>query len=267
MAQLPNKPDFLSVPKDHIAGPLPGRVAKEVHSTKAHGDHTNGFGQSRFRQKPCPGRGYRTGQPRPCVSSRGIVEDCIRKFSENLRRLPKIRHWTSSVRKRHAGIMMPIGYRKLTPERRQRFLQKLHSTIRGIPSRHALFVLGDVNSTCMPQGNICGKWVMPSPARQQDNEDLMAILSAFALTALNSWHRPSHGQLATFTFGELASQIDYIFCRQCHARSRAKHAEVLPQFPVACWRDGAKHHPVLAQVTVPYNKWQPPASQCGPAHP
>ncbi|CAE7265256.1 unnamed protein product, partial [Symbiodinium sp. CCMP2456] len=147
---------------------------------------------------------------------------------------------------------------KLTPERRQHFLKKLHSTLRGIPSRHSIFMAGDMNSTCMTQENVCGKWVLPSPARQQDNEDLMAILSTYALTALNTWHRPTHGQLATFTFGESASQIDYIFCKQCHARNRAKHAEVLPQFPVACWRDGAKHHPVLAQISVPYNKWQSP---------
>ncbi|CAE7251454.1 unnamed protein product, partial [Symbiodinium sp. CCMP2456] len=150
---------------------------------------------------------------------------------------------------------------KLTPERRQKFLKKLHSTLRGIPSRHSVLIAGDVNSTCTTQDNVCGKWVLPSPARQQDNEDLMAILSTYALTALNTWHRPTHGQLATFTFGESASQIDYIFCRQCHARNRAKHAEVLPQFPVACWRDGAKHHPVLAQISVPFNKWQPPPTK------
>ena len=60
--------------------------------------------------------------------------------------------------------------------------------------------------------------------------------------------------------GQLASQIDYLVCRQGQATHSAKQAAVLQQFPVAVWRDGAKHHPLFAQITIPEHQW-PKAEQ------
>ena len=63
----------------------------------------------------------------------------------------------------------------------------------------------------------------------------------------------------------LSSQIDYIVCRQSQATSRAKQAEVLLQFPVACWREGATHHPVMAHIAVPTQARSAPPAVTRPA--
>ena len=145
---------------------------------------------------------------------------------------------------------------KLTAERRHKYLLRLRHTLQGLPNRNLLIIGGDLNTTCTPQAKVCGKWILPATeAHNKDPSDLMAILSVHSLSVLNSWHRPSHGQLATFTFGQLASQIDYLICRQGQATHCAKQAAVMPSFPVAAWRDGAKHHPVFPQIVVPDYRW------------
>ena len=101
-----------------------------------------------------------------------------------------------------------------------------------------------------PLEKVCGKWVMPATeAHHKDSSDLMAILSVRSITMLNSWNRPTHRQLATFTFGQLASQVDYPICRQGQATHSAKQAAILQQFPVAAWR-----------VPIPEHRW-PKAEQ------
>ena len=149
---------------------------------------------------------------------------------------------------------------KSTPERRYRLLLSLQKTLQGIPGRNMLILAGDMNTTCTPTEKVCGKWVMPAAElHNKDSSDFMAILSTYSLSVLNSWTRPRHRQLATFNFGQLASQIDYVICRQNQITNCAKQAAVNVDFPVACWRDGAKHHPVVAQIAVLHQHWQPRA--------
>ena len=50
-----------------------------------------------------------------------------------------------------------------------------------------------------------------------------------------------------------------MICRQNQITNCAKQAAVNVDFPVACWRDGAKHHPVVAQIAVLHQHWQPRA--------
>ncbi|CAE7485339.1 unnamed protein product, partial [Symbiodinium sp. CCMP2456] len=145
-----------------------------------------------------------------------------------------------------------------TPERRHRFILRLQSTLRSVPARNTVILAGDFNTTCVPLKQVCGNWVMPAnEAHHKDHEDFMAVLANHALSVLNTWTRPHHQQLATFTFGKLASQIDYIVCRQSHANNRAKQAAILQreQFPVACWRDGATHHPVQGFIPLQHPQW------------
>ena len=73
---------------------------------------------------------------------------------------------------------------------------------------------------------------------------------------LNTWTRPIHKQLATFRFGNLSSQIDFIIVRRAQADSEARRARVLVDYPVAGWREGAKHFPVIASVPVPKQHWK-----------
>ncbi|CAE7296954.1 unnamed protein product [Symbiodinium sp. CCMP2592] len=142
----------------------------------------------------------------------------------------------------------------LTPERRHKYLLRLRHALSGIPSRHVMILAGDFNTTCVTTPKVCGKWVLPaSEAHNKDNNDFMSILISYSLTALNTWNRPEHHQLATFTFGTLASQIDYIICRQADANSQAKQAAIVPHFPVASWREGANHHPVQAYIRIPHH--------------
>ena len=103
-----------------------------------------------------------------------------------------------------------------------------------------------------------GKWVIPAnETHNKESSDLMATLSVHSLTVLNSWNRPSHKQLVTFTFGQLASQIDFLMCRQEQATHCAKQAATLQQFRGSCvegWsqtlssvRSGHGPGPALAQ--------------------
>ena len=149
---------------------------------------------------------------------------------------------------------------KSTPERRYRLLLTMQRTLQGILGRNLLIMAGDMNTTCTPTDKVCGKWVMPAAElHNKDSSDFMAILSTSSLSVLNSWTRPRHRQLATFNFGQLASQIDYVICRQNQITNCAKQAAVNIDFPVACWRDGAKHHPVVAHIAVLHQHWKPRA--------
>ncbi|CAE7575091.1 betA [Symbiodinium sp. CCMP2592] len=135
-----------------------------------------------------------------------------------------------------------------------KYLLRLRHAISGTPSRHIMILAGDFNTTCVTTPKVCGKWVLPaSDAHNKDNNDFMSILASYSLAALNTWNRPEHHQLATFTFGALASQIDYIICRQADANSQAKQAAIVPYFPVASWREGANHHPVQAHIRIPHH--------------
>ena len=44
----------------------------------------------------------------------------------------------------------------------------------------------------------------------QDARDLHNVLRTLHLCVLNTWQKPRRGQLATFTFGDIASQIHFI---------------------------------------------------------
>ncbi|CAE7223016.1 unnamed protein product [Symbiodinium sp. CCMP2456] len=99
---------------------------------------------------------------------------------------------------------------KLTPVRRQQFLTKLQKTLRGIPNRHVLILAGDFNTTCTTMDKVCGRWTMSMLSREHHNkesEDLMAILSAFALTALNTWNRSPTVSVALEGIIDIATKL------------------------------------------------------------
>ncbi len=79
------------------------------------------------------------------------------------------------------------------------------------------------------------------------------------MTALNTWIRPQHGQVATFVFEgtehQPQSQIDFVMIRSHHCATRSKQAGIIESFPAAAWRSGAKHFPVRAEVPLPRPQW------------
>ena len=144
-----------------------------------------------------------------------------------------------------------------TQTRRQQYLRCLQRCLAGLPRRHSLILSGDLNTSCEPTPHVCGRHVLPiGEYHKQDYRDFLHICEALSLTVLNSWTRPLHRQLATFRFGALSSQIDFIIVRQAQADNEARKASVLVDFPVAGWREGAKHFPVRADVPVPKRHWK-----------
>ena len=143
-----------------------------------------------------------------------------------------------------------------TLHRRQAFLQRLHKCLAGLPRRHSLIVSGDMNTSSVPTEHVCGSQVLPvGEYHKQDYTDFLHLCEALALTLLNTWTKPAKGQLETFRFGSLSSQIDYVMVRKSQATPIAKQAKALAEFPVAGWREGAKHYPVLALVPVQKPRW------------
>ena len=153
-----------------------------------------------------------------------------------------------------------------TLARRQQFLQKLQRALAGLPRRNALIMSGDLNTSCEPLSHVCGQYVLPvGEYHKQDYKDFLHICEALSLTILNTWTQPTHGQLATFQFGQLSSQIDFVIVRRAQASNTARRAAVVEDYPVAKWRAGANHFPVMAHVPVPKRRWrtspQTPACQ------
>eukprot|EP00439_Symbiodinium_sp_Y106_P044349 s2334_g5.t1 len=137
-------------------------------------------------------------------------------------------------------------------ERRLTLLTKLQKCIAGLPQRNSLLLAGDFNCPVMAYPPVSGSCVLNAlSTRYQDAKDLQNVLRTPHLCVLNTWQRPRHGQLATFTFGDIASQIDFVIVRQRQADPVAKSAQILVDFPVGAWREGANHHPLEATVHMP----------------
>ena len=62
---------------------------------------------------------------------------------------------------------------------------------------------------------------------KQDYKDFLHICEALSLCLLNTWSTPEGGHIETFSFGNLASQIDYIIVRRPQATPTARQARVL----------------------------------------
>ncbi|CAE7728748.1 unnamed protein product [Symbiodinium sp. CCMP2592] len=142
-------------------------------------------------------------------------------------------------------------------ERRQNMFFKLQKCLAGLPRRNSLILAGDFNCPFIPFGNVCGTHVIsPSADHYRDLQDQQNIAKSLKLTALNTWQRPPHGQGAMFTaFSDRSAQIDFIVVRSRQATTTSRQAAVLPDFPVAAWREGPKHHPVQAWVALPPPTW------------
>ena len=99
----------------------------------------------------------------------------------------------------------------------------------------------------------------PNPLHYTDHQDHQQVWRALHLTALNTWIRPQHGQVATFMFEgtehQPQSQIDFVIIRSHHCATRSKQAGIIESFPGAAWRSGAKHFPVRAEVPLPRPQW------------
>ena len=116
-------------------------------------------------------------------------------------------------------------------DRRLSRLTKLQRCVAGLPQRNSLLLAGDFNCPISTNPPVCGSCVLtPNSTRYQDAKDLHNVLSTLHLCVLNTWQ---DGQLATFTFGEIASQIDFVIVRPRQADAIAKRAQIIADF--SCW--------------------------------
>ena len=122
----------------------------------------------------------------------------------------------------------------------------------GMPQRNTLLIGGDFNCPFESNAPCCGSCVLPhNVMHYKDLRDHQNAVESLHLCVLNSWRKPRHGQLATFTFGKLASHIDYILMRQRQVTPEARQAQVLADFPIAAWMEGANHRPIEAYILAP----------------
>ena len=147
-------------------------------------------------------------------------------------------------------------------DKRHKLLTRLQRSVAGLPRRNTLLLGGDFNCPFESNAPCCGDCVLPhNVLHYKDFKDHQNVVDSLHLSVLNSWCRPQHGQLATFTFGKLASQIDYLMMRQQQTTQEARRAQVIANFPVAAWREGANHHPIEAFIQAPRNTRQLHARQ------
>ena len=137
-------------------------------------------------------------------------------------------------------------------ERRFQLLSRLQKCLHGLPQRNSLILGGDLNSPVVSSPPTCGPCVLNHNLMYyRDHKDLLNILQTSHLCVLNTWTKPQHGQLATYTFGKIATQIDFLVTRRRQANSEARRAQPLTSFPVGAWREGGNHHPILSYIAVP----------------
>ena len=107
-----------------------------------------------------------------------------------------------------------VNSQEQTPER-----SKLQKCIAHLPRRNALIFGGDYNCPCTPYKHTCGQVVVQhNPLHYVDLQDHQQVWRTLHLTALNTWQRPQHGQVATFLLGEHESAASE------HATARSKQA-------------------------------------------
>ena len=214
-----------------------------------------------FIHSPGTGAHDKVGGLLTVISTRLVKADQIQFRAHHGGRLLHVRVPHGSA---HVDILnwyqYAVNAREGTPDRRQKLLVKLQKCIAHLPQRNAFILGGDFNCPCEPHKQTCGTITVPySPLHYVDCQDHQHVWQTLHLTALNTWHRPTHGQVATFSLGDhtatFRAQIDFIMIRAQHVTALSKQACIVADFPVAGWRGGPRHFPVLADVPVPRPKW------------
>ena len=112
-----------------------------------------------------------------------------------------------------------------------------------LPQRNSLLIAGDFNTSLKPDKKHVGPCTIGlSRLGQRGTKDLQGLLEKHKLVAANTW---SVRKPATHVQGNSISQIDFALLRQSQARGPGKSCSPCRHFPVAIWRDGSRHYPLL----------------------
>ena len=131
-------------------------------------------------------------------------------------------------------------------DNRSSLLRKLGSSIRGMPQRNTLLVMGDFNMSLRSDMKYVGPSTVPScRLGHKGSKELHQLLEDHLLTATNTWcvRKP-----ATHEQGNSVSQIDYVLLRLSQAKGPGKATRPQRDFPVAQWREGSRHFPLMGQI-------------------
>ena len=146
---------------------------------------------------------------------------------------------------------------------REHFWTSLSSTLRGIPWRAQLLIMGDMNTPCSTDPPFIGPGITPlrGEPRQRDAPRFQQLLSQFGLAVLNTWGRQKHSHTYQFESGTSIhrTQIDFIITRAKDADPLASSARTLPAPFVP--HKGMRHFPLITSLP-------PPSSphRCSPSH-
>ena len=125
-------------------------------------------------------------------------------------------------------------------ETRQKVWTALDTTLKKLPIRHTLLLLGDFN-TPMQQHERAGPKIAHWNNRlPSDASRLIHLLEDYDLTHLNSWSRRMG---PTFVWGDTRTLIDHVFTRSDSADSLARYTG-RDKLRIGEWRKGGKHVPL-----------------------
>ena len=129
---------------------------------------------------------------------------------------------------------------------RQTLLDQLSKQLRHLPQRNTLLVAGDFNSPLVSDKRHVGPCTTKGPRLKiRSVKPLQNLLEDHQLTALNTW---AAGRPATHLQGNSVSQIDFAFGRIGQALGQSKSCKSVRSFPVASWREGSKHLPLIGWI-------------------
>ena len=142
-------------------------------------------------------------------------------------------------------------------KRRDDLWKQLDRATSALPKRNLLVLGGDFNVQLAPHGRVVGTAVQHRHAHDQvaeDSDKLLDILTMHDLCAVNTWRGPK-SSMVTYRMGKHGTQIDFIITRRGSADVITKTSKPMPDFPVADWRLGGQHIPVLASFRRGLKSW------------
>ncbi|CAE7659958.1 pol [Symbiodinium sp. CCMP2456] len=152
------------------------------------------------------------------------------------------------------GIYQHVWRTHLTSSRnrelRQTIWAQLDTTLHRIPSRHALLICGDFNSTLTCEPPLVGSAVPKCSSRTEDG--LQALLYKHSLCALNTWHCKPH---CTYHSSSGQTQIDYVLSRCADTGHHARTAYPDHAFPVGSDRLSG-HFPIRVSYPIRPFSWR-----------
>ena len=129
---------------------------------------------------------------------------------------------------------------------RKQFLAPLSNSLRAIPQRNTLLVLRDFNMSLRTDMKHVGPCTIQScRLGHMGYKDLQKLLEEHQLVAANTW---GVNYTATQTQGNSVTLIVYAFIRILQSEGPGKMSQPQRAFPVAQWRDGSRHYPLLGTV-------------------